>query len=141
MQLHLDRLRSKAPGVPSVLQATAALRQHDDDWFAILRYPIQITSKIALGELQPSLAELLQHGVIRQFGFRFGHECEMEYLVQLREPLVHEPLAVSYATRPEYRVIEVAGAPSEETLVRGTVKLSTSRYAAWVEQLRRRKHP
>jgi hypothetical protein len=132
----LDRYMAHSVADPALERRLAHLRRDDATWCVATLPDRNSEIKAVFKMLDARLAELLRAGDTIQFGVRYGRYVEFEYEVGMAPGLDSEvlqrSLEPSVTASKEGPPLPVADLMRVESGVRGVLKVSKSRYEAWL---------
>jgi len=145
VQQELDRHLDRNTADPRLVARLTRLRRDDNCWNVLTLVTWTSDIREALAALNPKLAELLKDGDTLQFGIHYGRQVEFEYEVTTASS--HTALVMSASLtqsltglEKESALFRSTDAISEGNTVHGTVKVSRTRYNAWLTEVQRRGH-
>ena len=136
----IDRYLTHNKADSSLLEKLDRLRRDDETWCVLTIGAQNSKVKNVLMALDPKLAELAGKGDTFQFGIRYGRYIEFEY--EITTASSHTALAMSSWLTQSFAGLEKESALlrrpeaiSEGTTVHGVIKISMSRYNAWLTEV------
>jgi hypothetical protein len=143
VQKELDRHLAGSPVDPSLMQKLSRLRRDDATWSVLGMFNANDELEHAFGSLDPILANLIHDRNPFQFGVHYGRKVEVEYEVTVPSsasaPAISNFTAQSLvaANRKESSLLPRLDLTGDRASVRGVVKVTTTRYAAWLAECAR----
>jgi hypothetical protein len=115
--------------------------RHNDQTWCVLSPPAWNTEmRDALAVVHPQLAERLKDGDEFQFGIRYGKQIEFEYEITTASAVATHAISKSLTQSLTGQAIGSSLLPSpdqtaDDNTVRGVIKVSTTRYNAWLAEM------
>lgn len=135
----LDRHLAASTADPSIVQRLNRLRSEDETWCLVAAPVHSEEIRSVLGRLHPALATLIENGGTFQFGIRYARQVEFEYEVASASTAAARTISDSLTQ-------SLAGSGKGSSLLRGpdltggdntvhgVIKVSMSRYNAWLAE-------
>ena len=140
VQQELDRYLDRSAVDPLLMQKVSRLRPDDATWSVLGRFDVDDELERAFGSLDPVLANLLHDRNSFQFGVRYRRKVEVEYEVTVPSGAPAQ-LISKFSTRSLVPVnsngsslLPRQGLAADRASVHGVVKVTTTRYAAWLAE-------
>jgi hypothetical protein len=140
VQQELDRYLDRSAVDPLLMQKVSRLRPDDATWSVLGRFDVDDELERAFGSLDPVLANLLHDRNSFQFGVRYRRKVEVEYEVTVPSGAPAQ-LISNFSTRSLVPVnsngsslLPRQGLAADRASVHGVVKVTTTRYAAWLAE-------
>ena len=125
------------------MQRLSRLRRDNATWSVLGMFTVDNELEEAFGSLDPGLANLLHDRNSFQFGIRYGREVEVEYEVTVPSGAPAQ-LISNFSTQSLVPVSSKGSSllprqdlAADRASVHGVVKVTTTRYAAWLAQCAR----
>ena len=140
VQRELDRHLNGSAADPSLLRKLARMRRDDQTWCVVHAPARSAEIRDALAGLDPKLEELAQDGDTVQFGIRYARHVEFEYAVTAASNTAASAISNSFAQSlaEQARGSSLLRSPDptgDDNTVRGVIKVSITRYKAWLAEV------
>jgi hypothetical protein len=143
VQQELDRYLDGSAVDPLLMQKVSRLRRDDATWSVLGMFTVDDELEEAFGSLDPVLANLLHDRNSFQFGIRYGREVEVEYEVTVPSGAPAQSIS-NFSTQSLVPVNSKGSSllprqdlAADGASVHGVVKVTTTRYAAWLAECAR----
>lgn len=138
VRAELDREETRSEPDASLVRSVDRLREDDASWCVITSLPARDEVWLSLEAIYPALPRLLRSGDGFAFGTRFGTKVQFEYELTVRTGtqahLFANAITHSLLGSEGARALLDEGGGYRAT--RGVVKVSNSRYQAWLAEIR-----
>jgi len=135
----LDRYLAGSPADASLLRRLSSLRPDSDTWCVLLFAARSAEIRRALETLNPALAGAVEDGDAFVFGLRYRRQVEFEYEVSAASSAairtISDSLAQSLAGTERQSFLPVSDISGAKVTARGTIRISTARYIAWLAEV------
>jgi hypothetical protein len=116
------------------------MRRDDQTWCVVHAPARSAEIRDALAGLDPKLDELAQGGDTVQFGIRYARNVEFEYVVTAPSNTAASAISNSFAQTlaEQARGSSLLRSPDptgDDNTVRGMIKISITRYKAWLAEI------
>jgi hypothetical protein len=135
----LDRYSDRSPPDSSLVNRLARLRVNDQTWCLLSPSTRNDEIQGLLSTLDPELAEIAQSGGAFEFGIHVGRRVEFDYALDSTvgsgvpsKSLIPSPAPLE----PKASLLPSLNIIASEASSRGVIKISMSRYRAWLAEVR-----
>lgn len=140
VQQELDRHLARSTADPRLVARLARLRRDDETW-SVLSLPAWSPEiQDALAGIDPELATGLKDGDTFQFGIHYGRHVEFEYEITTNSSAATRSISDTLAQSlvgPEkgLALLPPIDMSTDNNTVRGIIKISMTRYNAWLAEV------